>query len=51
LAEALDIPPQTWLNYEAGCTIPAEFLLNFIALTKAHPTWLQTGQGDKYTVR
>jgi hypothetical protein len=50
LAKGLGIPSRTWLNYEAGCTIPGEFLLNFIALTKAHPTWLTTGQGEKYTV-
>jgi hypothetical protein len=48
LAKALRIPPQTWRNYEAGCTIPAEVLLSFIALTKAHPTWLATGEGEKY---
>jgi hypothetical protein len=51
LAEGLEIPPRTWLNYEAGCTIPGEFLLTVIALTGAHPTWLLTGQGEKYTVR
>ena len=37
LAEDLNIPPRTWLNYEAGCSIPAEVLLGFIAITKATP--------------
>jgi len=48
LAEALQIPFRTWLNYENGCTIPAPSMLRFIELTKANPHWLLTGRGDKY---
>lgn len=48
LAEALQIPFRTWLNYESGCTIPAPSMLRFIELTKASPHWLLTGRGDKY---
>jgi hypothetical protein len=48
LAEALEVPFRTWLNYESGCTIPATSILRFIELTKANPHWLLTGCGDKY---
>jgi hypothetical protein len=48
LAEALQLPTQTWLNYEAGVTIPAIVLLAFIDTTGADPHWLLTGVGDKY---
>lgn len=51
LAESLNLPSRTWLNYEAGCTIPAEILLHFIAITAAHPYWLLTGCGDKFISR
>jgi len=47
LAEALGLPVRTWLNYEAGVTIPAEVILRFIALTGADPAWLLTGHGDR----
>lgn len=48
LAKALRLPFRTWLNYEAGCTIPAQVILHFIDITAAHPHWLLTGDGDKY---
>jgi hypothetical protein len=48
LAEGLRIPFRTWLNYETGCTIPAQIILRFIELTEAHPHWLLTGEGGKY---
>ena len=48
LAGALGIPARTWLNYEAGVVMPAEFLLRLIALTHANPEWLLTGQGERY---
>ena len=51
LAESLRLPFRTWLNYEAGCTIPAQIMLRFIELTAAHPHWLLTGEGDKYLQR
>jgi hypothetical protein len=48
LAEDLRLPLRTWQNYEAGCTIPATVLLEFIEMTGAHPHWLLTGEGDRY---
>lgn len=48
LAEALELPFRTWLNYEGGCTIPAQVILRFIEQTGAHPHWLLTGEGEKY---
>ena len=51
IAEALEIPFRTWLNYEHGCTIPAPSMLRFLELTKANPHWLLTGRGDKYQVQ
>jgi hypothetical protein len=49
LADELEIPAPTWSNYEDGVTMPAEILLAFIDATQAHPRWLLTGQGDRYT--
>ena len=51
LAEALEVPARTWVNYEEGVTIPAEILLLFIELTHADPHWLLTGEGDRYSSR
>src|SRR4051794_36585673 len=51
LAEALRLPFRTWLNYEAGCTIPAQVILHFIDITAVHPHWLLTGDGDKFVTR
>ena len=48
LAEALQIPVRTWLNHEAGVTIPAPVILRFIDITGADPYWLLTGEGNKY---
>lgn len=48
VAEALQIPFRTWLNYEKGCTIPAPSILRFIELTSVNPHWLLTGRGEKY---
>lgn len=48
LADDLRLPEQTWRNYEAGCTIPASVLLEFIDRTRAHPRWLLTGEGERY---
>jgi hypothetical protein len=47
-AQELDLPPQTWRNYEAGVTIPGPQLLRFIERTGAHPIWLLTGRGEPY---
>ena len=48
LAESLRLPYRTWMNYEGGCTIPAQVILRFIEVTAAHPHWLLTGEGDRY---
>jgi hypothetical protein len=51
LADELEIPVGTWMNYEEGVTIPAEILLGFVEITGVHPHWLLTGKGDKYAAR
>jgi DNA-binding transcriptional regulator YiaG len=51
LAAALGTPFRTVLNYEDGCTIPAQAILRFIEVTNAHPHWLLTGEGEKYLAR
>ena len=51
LAEQLEIPLHTWMNYEEGVTIPAEILLLFIEVTRVHPHWLLTGEGSKFASR
>lgn len=48
LAEALRVPFRSWVEYEAGRTIPAVIMLRFIELTSAHPHWLLTGEGSRY---
>ncbi len=48
LAEDVGVPFRTWLNYEGGCTIPAQVILKFIETTQTHPHWLLTGEGTKY---
>jgi hypothetical protein len=51
LADALELPVRTWLNYEHGVTIPAEIILKLIDATGVSPHWLLTGQGPKYPDR
>jgi hypothetical protein len=48
LSEAMGVPSRTWEMYEAGVTIPAEVLLEFIEVTHANPRWLLTGHGERY---
>ena len=48
LAAELHLPTRTWLNYEAGVTIPAGVILRFLAATGTDPHWLLTGQGPPY---
>jgi len=48
VARAIGLPPQTWLNYEDGVTMPATVLLQFIERTGADPRWLLSGRGRKY---
>lgn len=51
LAEALDLPARTWLNYEAGVMIPATVILRFIEISGASPHWLLTGEGEPLVER
>ncbi len=46
LADALEIPVRTWLNYEAGVTLPADVVLKLIDIARVNPHWLLTGEGD-----
>jgi hypothetical protein len=48
LAMTLGLPLRTWLNYEAGITIPGEVLLRFIEAARVDAHWLLTGEGPKY---
>jgi hypothetical protein len=50
LAEAMELPPRTWLNYERGVTMPAEIMLRFLVMTGTDPEWLLTGKGRKFGV-
>ncbi len=50
LAEEVGVPFRTWMNYEDGCTIPAQAILRFLEVTNADPHWLLTGEGVKYRV-
>ena len=40
LPQALGIPARTWLNYEAGVTIPTHVILQFIEITGVATHWL-----------
>jgi hypothetical protein len=48
IADALDVPRDTWMNYEQGVTIPGIVVLKLIDATGANPRWLLTGKGEKY---
>jgi hypothetical protein len=48
LAEALQVPFPSLYDYENGCAMPAESILRFIELTRAHPHWLLTGDGERF---
>jgi hypothetical protein len=48
LADRLEVPLQTWLNYESGVTMPAAVVLRLIVDVGVDPRWLLTGQGEKY---
>jgi hypothetical protein len=47
LTRALEVPAQTWRNYERGITMPAHLMLEFLVLTGVDPNWLLTGEGDR----
>jgi len=46
LAEYLNIPLATWLNYEQGVAMPADIMLEFLEVTGANPRWLLSGDGQ-----
>ena len=48
IADALQLPHRTWMNYEKGVVMPATVLLCFINLTLVESHWLLTGRGPKY---
>ena len=48
LAQELDLPSRTWVNYESGVVIPAPVILQFLEVTGANPRWLLKGDGDRY---
>ncbi len=48
LASRLEIPPQTWANFENGVIIPGELILAFLLLTDAEPMWLLRGEGPRF---
>ena len=48
LATEMGLPVHTWLNYEAGVSVPATVILRFIVVTGAAPHWLLTGEGEKF---
>jgi len=51
LAEALGVPPGTWVNFEGGVMIPATVILEFAALTGVNLDWLMRGKGDPFADR
>jgi hypothetical protein len=48
LADQLQLPFRTWLNYETGVTIPGEVLLEFLEITGTEPLWLLRGEGRRF---
>ena len=48
LAEEVGVPFRAWVNYEEGCTIPAQAILRFIEVTNADPHWRLRGEGEPY---
>ena len=51
LAHALNLPEQTWRNFERGVTMPAEIMLKFLDLTETDPHWMLTGEGERCSAR
>jgi hypothetical protein len=51
LADALDVRLETWLNYEAGVSMPAHVVLKLIDIARVNPHWLLTGNGDPHEDR
>jgi hypothetical protein len=51
LAQVLQLPDRTWRNYELGVCIPATVILAFIEVCGVNPSWLLTGEGERYRER
>ena len=51
LADALEIPLKTWLNYESGVVMPAALALKLLVQLHVRPSWLLRGEGEKYRRR
>ena len=49
LAHAMHRRLRTWMNNEAGITIPALVILLFIRITGVSPEWLLSGECRKYS--
>ena len=47
LAEALEIPLQTWMNYESGIVVPDYVVPELLVLSCVNLRWLLTGEGEK----
>ncbi len=47
IARALNLPEQTWCNFEGGVSMPAEIMLKFLDLTDTDPHWMLTGDGER----
>jgi hypothetical protein len=48
MADAFNVPLQTWLNYEFGVMVPTEIVLKVQVLASVSARWLLTGEGEKY---
>jgi hypothetical protein len=44
LAEELNVPTRTWLNYEEGVTMPGVTMLGFLVTCEADPFWVLNGR-------
>ena len=51
LADALELPLQTWLNYEAGVVVPGHVKLRVQVVTRVTARWPANGEGKKYDRR
>src|SRR5262249_7740473 len=49
LARRLGVPCRTWYNYERGCTVPAQTILQLIVLTSVEARWLLDGGGSMFS--
>jgi hypothetical protein len=48
LADALEIPLETWQNYESGDMVPVKVVLQLLVMARISHDWLLTGQGAKF---